>query len=165
MLTFEKLTDPASLQIIRDIAADIWPETFAPILAPEQISYMMNMMYSPEVMENELASGFNFEIARIDGSPAGYFSWSAYDLPQTAKLHKLYLLSRYHGKKIGSAMLDQVAMRVKEAGFSKLRLNVNKYNDKAIRAYRRNNFTTVEAVKIDIGGGFYMDDFVMEKEL
>ena len=62
-------------------------------------------------------------------------------------------------------MLDQVAMRAKEAGFSKLRLNVNKYNDKAIRAYRRNNFTTVEAVKIDIGGGFYMDDFVMEKEL
>jgi ribosomal protein S18 acetylase RimI-like enzyme len=56
-------------------------------------------------------------------------------------------------------------MRAKNAGFAKLRLNVNKYNAKAIKAYQRNNFVTVESVKIDIGNGFFMDDFVMEKEL
>ncbi len=165
MFEFEKLTTKSSLQIIRDIAADIWPKTFASILSAEQISYMMQMMYAPSVMEKELDDGFNFEIIKINNTPAGYFSWSKYDLPRTAKLHKLYLLEQFHGQGVGSKMLDQVAMRAKEAGFSKLRLNVNKYNDKAIRAYRRNNFTTVEAVKIDIGGGFFMDDFVMEKEL
>ena len=165
MITFEKLTDPASLQIIRDIAADIWPKTFAAILSQEQISYMMKMMYSPEVMEKELASGFNFEIAKINDSPAGYFSWSVCDLPHTAKLHKLYLLARYHGNGIGSAMLQQVAKQTQAAGYSRLRLNVNKYNAKAIRAYQRNGFNTVESVKIDIGNGFFMDDFVMEKSL
>ena len=46
-----------------------------------------------------------------------------------------------------------------------LRLNVNKHNEKAIRAYLRNGFRTVESVKNDIGNGFFMDDYVMEKRL
>ena len=164
-IVFEELTTPGSLQIIRDIASDIWPKTFAKILSPKQISYMMKMMYAPEVMEKELASGYHFEIIRVDRTPAGYFSWSPYDLPETAKLHKVYLLEKFHGMGIGSMMLKQAEMRAKKAGFSRLRLNVNKYNERAKKAYSRNDFATVEAVKIDIGNGFFMDDFVMEKSL
>ena len=164
-IEFEELTTPDSLQIIRDIASDIWPKTFAPILSPEQISYMMKMMYAPEVMEKELASGFHFEIIKIDNHPAGYFSWSSYILPHTAKLHKLYLLQKYHSRGIGSMMLKQAEKRAASAGFSRLRLNVNKYNERAKKSYIRNNFSTVEAVQIDIGNGFIMDDFVMEKTI
>ena len=72
-IVFEELTTPGSLQIIRDIASDIWPKTFAKILSPKQISYMMKMMYAPEVMEKELASGYHFEIIRVDRTPAGFF--------------------------------------------------------------------------------------------
>ena len=164
-IVFEELTTPESLQIIRDIAADIWPKTFAEILSPEQIAYMMEMMYAPEVMEKELATGYHFEIIRIDGSPSGYFSWSPCDAPMTAKLHKLYLLQKFHSMGIGSTMLKQVEMRAKNAGFARLRLNVNKYNERAKKSYIRNDFTTVDSVKIDIGNGFFMDDFVMEKSL
>ena len=165
MIEFEELTTAESLQIIRDIAADVWPKTFADILSAEQICYMMKMMYAPEVMENELANGYHFEIVRIGGKPAGYFSWSSYTLPQTAKLHKVYLLQKFHGQGIGSAMLKQAEKRIKASNFSKVRLNVNKNNLRAIRAYERNNFVNIESVKIDIGNGFFMDDFVMEKSL
>jgi len=164
ILNFIELKTPESLQIIRDIAAGIWPETFREILSPEQISYMMEMMYAPAVMEKEFADGCHFDIVCIDDAPAGYMVYSAY-APETAKLHKLYLLSRYHGQGIGSAMLDYVADQARKLGFKSLLLNVNKHNAKAIKAYERNNFTTVEAVKIDIGNGFFMDDFVMKKEL
>jgi ribosomal protein S18 acetylase RimI-like enzyme len=44
-------------------------------------------------------------------------------------------------------------------------LGVNKSNEKALRAYRRNGYAVREAVKKDIGGGFFMDDFIMEKVL
>lgn len=164
-LAFEELLSPASLQIIRDIAADIWPKTFADILSAEQIYYMMQMMYAPEVMEKELDSGYHFEIIKVDDRPAGYFSWSPYDIPGTAKLHKLYLLQEFHGQGIGSKMLSQVEMRAGNAGFSRLRLNVNKYNAKAMRSYRRNGYQVTDDVKIDIGNGFFMDDFVMEKSI
>ena len=86
-------------------------------------------------------------------------------IPGTAKLHKVYLLERYHGRGIGSAMLAQAEERARELGFRRLRLNVNKHNERAIRAYLRNGFVTVEAVKNPIGQGFFMDDFVMEKAL
>lgn len=164
-ISFQELSSAEDLQIIRDLAADVWPKTFAPILSGEQITYMMDMMYAPEVMSGELASGFHFEIIKVDGQPAGYFSWSSYTLPDTAKLHKLYLLQKYHRQGIGSKMLIQAEKRARDAGFTKLRLNVNKHNDRALRAYEKNGFATVESVKIDIGNGFFMDDFVMEKAI
>ena len=164
-LTFVELTDPASLETVRRIADDVWPKTFAPILSPEQIVYMMKMMYAPEVMEKELKSGYHFRIVKVDGRPAGYTSWSPYTLPGTAKLHKVYLLQEFQGQGIGSAMLADAAEQALKAGFTRLRLNVNKHNDRARKAYLRNGFADVEAVKIDIGGGFFMDDFVMERPL
>ena len=165
MIDFIALETPAGLQIVRDIAADIWPKTFSPILSPEQIAYMMQMMYAPEVMERELEQGYRFFALRSDGRPAGYFSWSAYRPPETAKLHKVYLLQEFHGRGLGSRMIGEAEKQAAEAGFTKLRLNVNKYNERAKKAYLRNGFAVVESVKIDIGGGFFMDDFVMEKIL
>lgn len=163
MITFEKLTTPEELQIIRDIADDIWPKTFAEILSPEQIRYMMQMMYAPEVMEKELKNNYSFNIIKIDGVPAGYFVWSAYEEPGTAKLHKLYLLEKFHGQGNGTAMLKAAENAIASAGFVRMRLNVNKNNQRAIKAYLRNGFVNIQSVKIDIGNGFFMDDFVMEK--
>ena len=165
MIAFEELKTPESLAIIRTIAREVWPETFAAILSKEQIIYMMQMMYAPEVMTGELHNGYHFELISVDGEAAGYFSWSPYSLPGTAKLHKLYLRHKFHGRGIGSQMLKQVEFQAKAAGFNRLRLNVNKFNTKARKAYFRNKFSDVESVKIDIGSGFFMDDFVMEKNI
>ena len=54
-ITFEELRTPEELVRVRKIADVIWPETFKDILSPEQIRYMMQMMYAPEVMRRELA--------------------------------------------------------------------------------------------------------------
>ena len=162
--SFLTLDTPESLQIVRDIAAEVWPKTFAPILPPEQIPYMMNMMYAPEVMERELREGYRFASLLVDGAPSGYVSWSPYH-GETAKLHKVYLLTSCHGQGFGRMMLDYVSETCRAAGFRKLRLNVNKHNERAISVYRKNGFETVESVKNDIGGGFFMDDYVMEKRL
>jgi len=164
--SFLTLDTPESLRIVRDIAAEVWPKTFAPILPPEQIPYMMNMMYAPEVMERELREGYHFAALLVDGEPSGYVSWSACaDHPGTAKLHKVYLLTKCHGRGFGRMLLDYAAEMCRAAGFEWLRLNVNKHNERAISVYIKNGFVTVESVKNDIGGGFYMDDYVMEKPL
>lgn len=162
--SFVTLDTPESLQTVRDIAAEVWPKTFAPILPPEQIPYMMNMMYAPEVMERELREGYRFAALLVDGMPSGYISWSPYH-GDTAKLHKVYLLTSCHGKGFGRMMLDYASDVCRAAGFKRLRLNVNKHNERAISVYRKNGFVTVESVKNDIGGGFYMDDYVMEKRI
>jgi ribosomal protein S18 acetylase RimI-like enzyme len=42
---------------------------------------------------------------------------------------------------------------------------VNKRNERAINSYRKYGFAVRETVVDDIGGGFVMDDFIMEKKL
>ena len=163
---FEQLTTPESLAAVRTIAREIWPRTFAPILSPEQIDYMMKMMYAPEVMERELASGYHFELVKVNGEAAGYISYSLYDgHPGTAKLHKVYLLSRFHGLGLGQQMLDQAQRQCRELGCRSIILAVNKHNDRAIRAYKRNGFAVADSVRNPIGGGFFMDDYIMRKPL
>lgn len=167
-IEFVDLTTPESLQIIRDLAADVWPKTFANILSPEQIAYMMKMMYAPEVMTKELSDGFLFAVLQLNGTPCGYMVFSPYPEPDSkeeAKLHKLYLLEAYQGRGLGQQMLQYVMHRCKTAGFQTLRLNVNKQNQKAIKAYLRAGFFHAESCVIDIGQNFVMDDYVMKIEL
>lgn len=163
---FQRIVDEAGLATVRALAGEIWPPTFAPILSAPQIPYMMRMMYAPEVLARELADGVRWEIVLVDSSPAGYLSWSACPgRPGTAKLHKVYLSPRWHGRGIGQAMLDHAAACCRAEGFNRVLLAVNKRNDRAIRAYRRNGFAVVESVCNDIGGGFVMDDFLMARDL
>ena len=44
-------------------------------------------------------------------------------------------------------------------------LTVNKGNDLGIRAYLGTGFRTIDAVETDIGNGFIMDDYIMEKRI
>lgn len=163
---FRMIMEPHGLDAVRKIADTIWPVTFREILSPEQIAYMMNMMYAPEVMEAEFARGVYFEIIVIDGKDAGYISYEHLaECGDLVKLHKIYLLQEYHHRGYGSAMLRHVMLEARQMGAKRLRLNVNKHNEKAIAAYRRNGFTAVESVVNPIGNGFVMDDFVMERML
>ena len=154
------------LHLVRQVADAVWPVTFREILSEEQIAYMMEMMYAKEVMEREFDEGIRFN-GVFDGDRAvGYYIWGRCDsAPGAAKLHKCYLLEKFQGQGHGSAMLRHAALAARQMGAQFLRLNVNKHNEKAIRAYLRNGFRTVESVKNDIGNGFFMDDYVMEKKL
>ena len=163
---FRILLSHKELAAIRAIAESVWPPTFREILSPEQITYMMKMMYGPEVLEREFDRGIYFEVLSMDGEDAGFISYGHCEhLPDAVKLHKCYLLEKFQGQGHGSAMLRHAALAARQMKAKYLRLNVNKHNSKAIRAYQRNGFVTVESVKNDIGAGFFMDDFVMQKTL
>ena len=159
MNTFFQVQTAGELSRVRAIADDVWPKTFREILSPEQIVYMMKMMYSPEVMEKELASGYTFELLVIDGKDAGYMVYAPYEEPGTMKLHKLYLLEEYQGKGYGQKMLQHVIEAAESRGCTSVILAVNKQNMKAQKAYARFGFEQYKSVQIDIGNGFIMDDY------
>jgi RimJ/RimL family protein N-acetyltransferase len=70
-----------------------------------------------------------------------------------------------HGRGLGCLILDWVSDRAREMGCKHLQLRVNKANAPAIRAYLRAGFVFLDDVCSDIGSGFVMDDFRMEKAL
>lgn len=165
-IEYKELFTVEALETLRKVAFKVWPQTFGAILSSEQISYMMDMMYSPDVLQKELDAGVHFEIICINDEPSGYISYSGYPrTPGTAKLHKVYLLPGFHSRGIGQQMIDHAQEQCRKLGFSNILLTVNKNNQRAIKAYKRNGFTVTDAVCTPIGRGFFMDDYIMQKPL
>ncbi len=148
---------------VQSIAYRTWPSTFGEILSPEQISYMLKMMYDVSVLESQWQKGHTFLLAEENGQEMGFAGFELnYSESPKAKLHKIYLLPAAQGKGIGKALILEVANRAREAGQKSLLLNVNKYNQKAIEFYQRIGFNEIFKEVIDIGNGYVMDDVVME---
>jgi ribosomal protein S18 acetylase RimI-like enzyme len=81
------------------------------------------------------------------------------------KLDKLYIHPDVQRQGVGGQLIEHVAARAKKNGYPCVILAVNKRNDKAIGSYKKYGFVVREAIVDDIGRGFVMDDYVMEKKL
>jgi diamine N-acetyltransferase len=156
----------AELNLVQSIAHRTWPSTFSNILSPEQIQYMLNWMYSLDMLESQLEKGHTFLLVEDEGKELGFagFELNHSEGPK-AKLHKIYLLPEAQGKGAGKALILEVANRAKNAGQKSLLLNVNKYNQNAINFYLKMGFQEIYKEVIDIGNGYVMDDVVMELNL
>ncbi len=165
MIVIENNTD-SSFTDIRGIAAEVWPKTYGAILSQEQFDYMMEMMYSVaslQLQANE--KQHHFILAKEYGIAVGFAAYE-FDSNQTSKtkIHKIYILSTQQGKGIGKILLDYIANIAKTQNNIAVFLNVNKYN-LAQHFYKKLGFNIVEEIVIDIGQGYVMDDYVMEKEI
>jgi ribosomal protein S18 acetylase RimI-like enzyme len=100
------------------------------------------------------------------GPDGGLVAFAAWGPPgPSTKLHKLYVDPAHQRRGLGRGLVARVEELARAAGAGRLTLNVNKRNDAAVAAYRRWGFEVTSAVVLDIGGGFVMDDWIMEKAL
>ncbi len=155
---------PGDIEAIRSLAMAIWPDTYADILTPGQILYMMDQMYSPEALATQMQQHHQFLLATDAGRPVGFASWSAAGDPGIAKLQKIYVLRNLQQKGVGKFLVTAVASLAGAAGCSRLQLNVNRGNP-AITFYERQGFAIIREEDIDIGEGYFMNDYVMERSL
>ncbi|NLR57167.1 GNAT family N-acetyltransferase [Chitinophaga polysaccharea] len=153
------------IPVIQDLTNRIWRPTYQSILSPEQIEYMLEMMYSTAALEKQInALQHQFIILRDDNNPIGFASYSATDMPDIFKLQKIYLDLNYQGKGVGKMLLSAVADQVKARGASILELDVNRFN-KAKYFYEKQGFSVYKEKNTDIGRGYLMEDYVMRKPL
>ena len=85
--------------------------------------------------------------------------------PDKLKIDKLYIHCDYHHKGYGALLVTDAIDIMQGNNFQLLILAVNKRNEKAIGSYRKYGFVVRESIVDDIGHGFVMDDYVMEKKL
>ncbi|WP_421941695.1 GNAT family N-acetyltransferase [Pedobacter sp.] len=161
MITLRKAKEE-DIALIQAIAAATWPSTYLEIIGQQQIDYMLENMYNRGELLRQLMEGHIFLIAEQGEEEYGFAGYSIIDHENRIfKLHKLYVLPSAHGKGVGKILINEVFNQVKDAGASALQLNVNKHN-KAKDFYLKAGFSIKESVALDIGGGYIMDDYVME---
>jgi diamine N-acetyltransferase len=125
----------------------------------EQIQFMLHQFYRPDALLAQMRAGQQFLLAEINLVPLGFAAYSPIQ-DNVWKLHKLYVLPHLQGKGIGSALLDVVKDTAIEGGASQLILNVNR-NNPALHFYERYGFQRLRTEDIDIGSGFFMNDYVL----
>lgn len=153
----------ADLKVIQQLAYDIWPETYSPILSQEQIRYMLELFYSLKALHTEYhKEGYHFFIMRIGSIDAGYACVERKDAAHW-HLHKIYLHQRYQGQGIGKKLIQHVEHVASQNGARYMTLNVNRYNI-ARYFYEACGYSIIKEDDIPIGNDFWMNDYIMRKD-
>jgi ribosomal protein S18 acetylase RimI-like enzyme len=154
------------LPVVQRLAHAIWHAHYPGIITAEQIDYMLARGYAIEALAEFVGNpDRGLELALVGGEVAGFAAWYRIGDSAEAKLDKLYVLQSRQRSGLGVQLIARVAEKAHATGVAALILNVNKNNTQAIRAYERYGFATREAVVVDIGNGFVMDDYVMARNL
>lgn len=160
-LTFKK-AGQEDVSVIAQLADRIWKKHYITIISMEQINYMLQKMYSSESLLEQMHEGHQFTIVYNSETPIGYYSWSTKDTSDYF-LHKFYIESNEQGKGIGSVLFAHLLKEIPNA--STIELCVNRMNFSAINFYFKKGFVIKKVVDQNIGEGYFMNDFVMCKDL
>lgn len=154
------------IDIIYQLAHEIWPKVYDYMISKEQIIYMLNLIYSHTSLKEQInIKNHQFIIYTEEEKPKAFASYSPKENDrQVFRLHKLYVHPNLHGKGIGKKLINYIIDEMKSVGANALELNVNKVN-KSIAFYKKIGFNILYPEIIDIGGGYVMDDYVMRLRL
>ena len=161
-----KKVGPENIPTIQELAQITWAVAYASIITPEQLSYMLDLFYSNNSLQEQMQKGHQFIIAWEEGTAVGFASYSpkSDEEPFVYRLHKIYIDPDQQGKGIGKYLLDFIIADIRPAAATALELNVNRSN-KALGFYRKSGFVIVREEDIDIGNGYFMNDYVMTLSL
>lgn len=151
------------------LAREIWRAHYPGIISEAQIEYMLAERYTEALIRGELQRrDLWWDVLLLNGMLSGYTSYfraTAANGAKSIKIDKLYLHPRVHRQGYGGLLIDHVAKRMAQHGCTQLTLAVNRNNRSAIAAYRRHGFRIADTSLKRIGGGFWMDDYIMIKDL
>ena len=167
LITINKLLD-ADLEALRKVSREIWFTHYPTILSHEQIEYMLDKMYGIGVIENEIYNqGIFYDQVLYNSKLVGYVSYGSEIMDNISylKLYKCYLLPSLHGFGYGQKMLFHIYQKAQAMKLEKIILNVNKRNQKGIKAYSRFGFEIIDSQVKDFGNGFVLDDYIMGYEV
>ena len=151
-------------KVIADLAKEIWTEYYTPIIGSEQLEYMLDKFQSKEAIENQIVhSDYNYYIIYDTNALVGYLSIKKE--AHALFLSKIYISKSYRGQGFGKIAMNFIELQAKELNCDSIYLTVNKFNTNSINAYEKIGYKKIEELVIDIGNGYVMDDFKMEKTL
>lgn len=153
---------------LAQLAHDIWFEYWPERIGQDQTAYMVDLFQSEDAIRAAMAEDayeYWFILARDrDGAERIVGYTGGHVEPETNRffISKIYVVKEERGHHFGSAVVRFYEGLCRERGLSAMYLTVNKGNELAIRAYDAKGFRVIDKVVTDIGGGFVMDDYIME---
>jgi len=165
MNIFEKVRDQISIDIVTTLANEIWNQHFVPIIGQDQVDYMLDKFQSSNAIAKQLNDGYEYYIISNDHKTVGYLGLLSEDNLSRVMISKIYIKSEARRLGVGDSALKFSKDLSKERKINTIWLTVNRHNKDTIEWYLRKGFVVIEEIKKNIGSGFFMDDFIMEKNI
>lgn len=136
----------------------IWREVFTPIIGNKQVEYMLRTYQSFDNIKEEINDNHQYFILKDEDRTVGYTAYK--DEGEKIYLSKIYFFDSERGKGYFNRVLNYY-----ESLGKLIYLNVNKNNELAIKVYKNKGFKIVGERCLDIGQGYFMDDYILEKKV
>lgn len=164
-LSFIEVT-AAEAEDVASLARAIWPIVYSDMISREQINYMLDWMYDPAKIREEIqSSGITWLFITLRSENVGFLAFGPVSPGTTCFIHKIYVSPNHQRKGIGSAALDEIEQRATKHEASAMELRVNRSNESAIGLYQKAGFQIIAEDCADIGNGFVMDDYIFQKAI
>ncbi len=154
----------ADVDAVSALAHIVWQATYPALIPQAQIDAMLADRYAPQRIREQLDDPRQaWWVARQDHTLTGFAHALLHE--SGCKLDKLYVHPDRQRHGIGAALEKTVEDWARRQQARRLWLQVNRGNTQAIAAYVKYGFRIVESRVFELGGGFVMDDHVMERML
>lgn len=148
-------------QALALLAKEIWTEYYIDLLGMAQVDYMLAHFQSREAIEQGMADGMHYFWIVQGNEPAGYFAVKPGQPAGKLFLSKLYIRQTMRGRGGARRVFAFLTELAREQGLHAVWLTVNKGNA-SVSKYQKLGLAVTDSVVTDIGGGFVMDDYIME---
>ena len=165
---FERVETSEQTRALAELAGTIWREYWPTYLGEAQTEYMIEQFQSLPAITRDMAEhAYEYWLVRAadDNRIVGYTGGHVEAETNRFFISKIYLLAAERGKHFASAVIAFYEDLCRTRGLRAMYLTVNKGNELGIRAYEGKGFATIDAVETDIGEGYIMDDYIMEKRI
>lgn len=156
----------ADIPAIQQVVQAAWPVAFGEIITPAFIAHELRRIYNDEPLKALMTDGERFLMAE---SGEGVIGFASYRITESeaglgGKLEKLYLMPDLKGKGHGKALVSAVIQLTSEASCRELLLYVNRANP-SVRFYEHMGFTSLREEDVEVGPGFFRNDYLMRLPL
>ena len=156
--------EKTELEELAVVIHEIWREYYTPLIGAAQVEYMLDKFQSVDAMTRQITEeDYHYYGVLYDGELAGYYAAKPSG-DDRVFLSKFYVAARFRGRGFGREMLNHLIDAARAAGANAIWLTVHKQNP-TVDLYHKLGFTITEEIVADIGNGFVMDDYVMEKNI
>ncbi len=161
-IKLEKVTEEEQVKQIAKLAKEIWQEHYVAIIGQEQVDYMIERFQSEAAITDQTQNaGYEYFLLKSLGGDVGYISFHKEE--KALFLSKIYIAKRFRGRGYARKVFQMLEDICRRDGLNKIWLTVNRNNNNSINTYESLGFEKSGTQIADIGGGFVMDDYIMEK--
>lgn len=155
-----RLISAEELDIVHDLAMQIWPKCYKRAIAPTQIDELASALFDLDRLEDAMDGGESFWVVRVGDNDVGFISArldGAY-----IRISRLYVLPDYRGFGLGKLLVQAAQDHFGPA--QHLAVLVNKDHDASVDFCLRAGFAIDREIATQVGQ-YGFTHYVMHKDL